>query len=123
METKFLHFSSRLIRRPALHRHAVCGNHHSRPVIAITAMDEYFLVRILLQQLEKLCEHTVPRKVAMPGNSDELHSGFGDIPLFCVSSAQSQIYHDVDAHFFQVLVAGPLRLAASIELRSHFTKI
>jgi hypothetical protein len=59
----------------------------------------------------------------MPGNSDELHSGFGDIPLFCVSSAQSQIDHDVDAHLFQVLVAGPLRLSTSIELRSHFTKI
>src|SRR5258706_2965317 len=67
-EFELVHFLTRIGGRPMINRHAVSGDHHPRAVVAVTAVHENLLLRVVPKQLKKLRHRLVSRKP--PGPSD-----------------------------------------------------
>src|SRR5260370_40002435 len=73
------HFGEVMVRGPILPGNTIGGNHHSGAIFSVVAVDEDFLLGIVLGQFEKLRHLRVGgRRPAAHGNIDEAHSqGFG----------------------------------------------
>ena len=72
------HFFSCFLGSPSLVSHSVCRDGHACAVVAQAAVDVDFLIRIVANDLEKLCEYFVAREHAEPWDRNELHAGRSD---------------------------------------------
>src|SRR5215469_7764556 len=89
MKAELSHLLRRFTRGPTLDRHAIRGHHHSGSIVAVSAMNKDFFIRIFPQQRQKLGEDAIPGVQTVPGNGNKLHAGGRDIPLFCFLAAQT----------------------------------
>src|SRR5882762_6111873 len=62
VEAKEIHFFYSLFRGPFFKSHAVSGDKHAGAVIAEAAMHKYFLLRIIAEEGEKLCDLLIARR-------------------------------------------------------------
>ena len=66
VKAEFFHFFSGFLGCPAFVSHAVSGDHHSRAIVAITAMNEDLFVTVVSEQLQKFCEYFIMGEHAVP---------------------------------------------------------
>src|ERR1041385_4532572 len=105
MEAEHLHLLACFFRRPTLVGHAIRGDHHTGPVIAIATMYEDLLLRVFAQKHEKLRNNFVLGKIAMPGYRNILHAESGYLFPFFVLASKAEIYYKLHTHRFQLLKA------------------
>lgn len=74
VEAKEIHFFYSLFRGPFFKSHAVSGDKHAGAVIAEAAMHKYFLLRIIAEEGEKLCDLLIARRSPTAhGDVNEAH--------------------------------------------------
>src|SRR5260221_285769 len=89
-------FRTRMAGRPFVNRHAVSGDHHPRAVVAVTAVHENLLLRVVPKQLKKLRNRLFSRKPAVPGDGNVFHAQPVDRLLLRLFAGQADVHDNVD---------------------------
>jgi hypothetical protein len=110
-----LHFAISLIRGPPVVSHSINRGHRTGPVPATVAMNEYWLIGGVIDQLEELSDGAVrgPRMIRH-WNSIELHAGVLNLAGFIALTIRLKINNRFDTHRGQILVVVTAWLRAPI---------